>query len=402
MQHYNKSKNKRFHIVIVLNRIFKGIISAIIFLILLELLLQISGLVYVKSTYRIKNPKILKEKSLRIMFIGDSWTQGADAAPMPGYVPLTIEKLNQICTGKNVQGYNFAWGSTNSSQAIHQFLDNYRKIKPHILVVMTGANNGWNTQDILTARKRIRNEIHISDEQEFIKFSEYIINNFKKLKIIKLYKLIQYNLVYKPKEIKFPFGKIESKYTAGYMQTLNETKSPQEAREYLLRNFSKPNYNDFFKLILHSFGGNIKETQKYLKDRNLWTSKLIKGDLNFEQIEMYKESAFKILEDDLTNLKSLCDQENIKIIIENYPHLAFESVNNVLKTIASKLQIAYVDHYKYFEENIGYEEWKKIMTLGHVNYKGHEYMAVNLTAISSNIIKSYFGIRTNNKRYIFN
>jgi lysophospholipase L1-like esterase len=375
--------------MIVLCRIFKGIISIIICLIILEVLLQISSLVYIKSKYRIKNLEILKDNSLRIMFIGDSWTQGAEAAPRPGYVDLTIEKLNRLYPNKNIQGYNFAWGSTNSSQAIHQFLDHYHNIKPHILVVMTGANNGWNTQDILTARKRIKNMIQINDNaenQENIKFTEYLINTFKKLKIIKLYNLISYNIVYKSKEIKIPFA--DNEYVTGYNRAF-DTEGPEKAREYLINNYKEgiTDYNQLYRLMLHSFGGNINNTLDYLRNKNIYKPRLIKDNIDVKYYERYKGLPLKILEDNLTDLKLLCDQEGIITVIKNYPHIKFKDFNRVLAIVAQKTKcIYYVDHYRYFESNVGYEEWDKIITPAHVNYKGHEYMADNLTSILSDII----------------
>ncbi len=110
--------------------------------------------------------------------------------------------------------------------------------------------------------------------------------------------------------------------------------------------------------------------------------------LNAGEIERRKRLAYEILNKNLTDLKLLCDQENVLMIIENYPHLnpGFEQVNKTLQEISAKLKAVYTDHYGYFKEKIGYEEWNKVMT-SHVNYKGHEYMAQNLANVLNNIIK---------------
>jgi len=145
-------------------KIFKVIIFIFLFLITLEILLQIGGL-YVRFKYEIKSLTTLKGDSLRIMFIGDSWTQGFDAFPYKsGYADITMQALNKLFPEKNITGYNLGLASMNSSQAIHRFLDNNYKIKPRILVVLIGVDNYWNTQDILTARKRIWNKVNINDK----------------------------------------------------------------------------------------------------------------------------------------------------------------------------------------------------------------------------------------------
>lgn len=324
------------------------------------------------------------------MFIGDSWTQGADAIPKPGYVDLTLQALKELFPDRDIQVYNFSWGSANSSQAVHQFLDNRTKVKPHILVVMTGVNNHWNPQDVLTADKRIRNEIS-NNVQESVKFEERVVNSLKSMRIVKLYNLILYNMCYKNREVRFPFGKVENEYIRGYMQTLSETNDPEIARSYLIKNFQKTDYDTFLKLIEHSFG-NFREAYDYLKNKGLWRPSLVKEKeyLNAEEMEKRSKLALGILNKNLSDLKLLCNQDNIIMVIENYPYLGLESVNRSLQETAATLKVTYVDHYRYFKEKVGDEEWNKVMTKGrHVNYKGHEHMARNLTVILSNVIKNF-------------
>ena len=368
--------------------IFKGLISAVVFLIILEAVLQISGAAYLRLKYTIKNPEALKDDSLRVMFIGDSWTQGADAAPGPGYVILATQELNHLYPAKGIQVYNFALGSTNSSQAIHQFLDNYRKIKPDILVVLTGANNGWNTQDIITARKRIRNGIISYNERENASFTEQSVNFFKKLKIAKLYNLISYNIFYKSQEIKIPLP--DNEYLLGYHKIFNATRDPEKARSYLINNYKEntTDYNDLYKATRHSFGGDIEKTLNYLKNKKMLKLNLVKEKIDIKKDEANRFLNLKILEENLTDLKNLCDQEGIIMVIENYPYnsIEFRGLNDALARISSRINAFYVNHYGYFKDKVGYQEWDKVMTKSHVNYKGHEYMADNLVEILSAIL----------------
>jgi len=359
-----------------------------IFLLSLETLLQISSLVYTKSRkYIINNNPNIQAHALRIMFIGDSWTTGSDAPIGSGYMQLTLKNLRLIYPDRDIQGYNFAYGSTNSSQAIHQLLDNYHNIKPNILVILTGINNGWNTQDVITASKRIRNEINIYNKEEAVQFYEKIINYFRKLKTIKLYNLILYNIVYKAQEIKIPLPANE--YATGYYQVFDSTRDPEKARLYLIDNYKKhtENYNDLYKLMLHSFGGNIRVTLDYLKTKDFLRLDLIKNSIDIYGNEKIQNSAFEILEDNLLDLQLICKQKDIIMVVQNYPYLKFPQLLRALNKIANKLKFNYVDHYGYFASNISYEKWKQISTMSHVNYEGHRYMADNLTVALKNIIK---------------
>ncbi|MFA5163755.1 MAG: SGNH/GDSL hydrolase family protein [Patescibacteria group bacterium] len=385
MKRHSNPGNKFLVIKTVSGYVLKGFISAAVFLIILEAALQITGTAYLRLKYTIKNPEALKDDSLRIMFIGDSWTQGADAAPGPGYVMLVTQELNRLYPVKSIQVYNFALGSTNSSQAIHQFLDNYRNIKPDILVVLTGANNGWNTQDIITARKRIRNGIINYNELENTSFAEQSANFFKKLKIAKLYNLISYNIFYKSQEIKIPLP--DNEYLLGYHKIFNATRDPEKARLYLINNYKEntTDYNDLYKATRHSFGGDIEKTLNYLKNKNMLKLNLISEKIDIKKDRTSRSLHLKILEENLTDLKDLCDQEGIIMVVENYPYnsMQFRAVNDALGRISSRINAVYVNHYGYFKDKVGYEEWDKVMTKSHVNYKGHEYMADNLVEILS-------------------
>ncbi|MDD5154973.1 MAG: SGNH/GDSL hydrolase family protein [Candidatus Omnitrophica bacterium] len=331
------------------------------------------------------------------MFIGDSWTQGFDAVAekRSGYADLTIQKLQKIFPDKNIQGYNFAWSSTNSSQAIHQFLDHYHDVRPRILIVMTGFNDFWNRQDMMTAARRISNEIVI-DTYSGGGFKECIINNLEKSRVIKLVRLTRYNLFYKPKEMKMHYGanpySVTSEYAQGFLNTASKSKfNFEERKEYLLKNYKEgvTDYNEFYSLMLQAFGGDQEGMHRYLIDKNMFKPYLITKDID---VRVYKDRALrlKITEQNLTDLKLLCDQNGIIIIIMNYPHLdrIYLDTNARLGKIAQKINAIYVDCFGYFKENITPDEWKEVMVSGHVNYKGHEYISNKLTSTLSTIINS--------------
>lgn len=355
-------------------------------------MLQVGSL-YVKFKYEAKKTNGSTEDSLRIMFIGDSWMQGFDAFPeQPGHADLAIQELKKAFPEKNIQGFNLGLAGINSSQALHMVLDNYQKIRPHILVIMTGANDVYNNEDRITASKRIRNIVHIDNIYYSIPWYENIFAKLNALRTIKLSRILWYNLIYKPKEMKNQFRNNSNNKEAVviFFNILNEDADSEEyrarAREYLLEKYKDGtlNYDEFYSFTVFSFKNDRNKAHEYLKNNNLLNLRLIKKDLG----ERYVGSLFEILKDNLTYLKLFCDQEGIIMVIENYPHfLLHGDINDYLDSIAKSLGAFYVDQRRYFKENLTWEEWKELSTKAHVNYKGHEYMARNLAAILSGIIK---------------
>jgi len=348
-----------------------------------------AGYIYTRWLYQPPTGKPGSGPSFNIMFIGDSWTQGADATPEPGFAPRTIEKLNQLDPDKNFREYNFAWSGTNSSQAIHQFFDHYDSVNPKIVVILTGANNGWNTQDVASAQRRLDNAIAGKSTARESSHGETIINSLKKLKLFKLYMLIKHNMIRTENTL---YDSFSDDFSKTYFAILADQMDEETARNHLLNNYRKSDhdYLNFFKLVMHSYGGDIDATISCLEENNLWSPQELEGKFNIEENNRYRNNFLIILENNLTSLKKFCDSRNITLIVQNYPHLhlGFRSMNQSIGKIADKLEVVYVDHDQYFEKTIGPDEWQKVSTQGHVNAQGHEYMADNLTSVLILLISS--------------
>jgi GDSL-like Lipase/Acylhydrolase family len=373
-----------------LNRkLFKVFLAGLICIFILEAALQLAGFVYTRWLYKPPAGKTSSGPSLNIMFIGDSWTAGADATPEPGFAPRTILKLNQLVPDKNFIEYNFAWGGTNSSQAIHQFFDYYDSVNPEIVVVLTGANNGWNTRDVASAQRRLDNAIAGKSTALESYLGETIVNSLKNLKLFKLYMLIKHNPIKVENTL---YNSYSDDFSRTYFDILAEDRDENAARDHLLNNYRKDDhdYLNFFKLVMHSYRGDIDATISCLEENNLWNPRELKGKFNIEENKCYRNQSTNILEKNLTGLKEFCDSRGITLIIQNYPHLhlEFRSLNQSIGKIAEKLEAVYVDHDQYFEETIGEDEWERVSTQGHVNARGHAYMADNLTGVLSQLIGS--------------
>ncbi len=366
----------------------KVFLAGLICIFVIEAALQMAGFIYTRWLYRPPIGKTVAGLAFNIMFIGDSWTQGADATPEPGFAPQTIEKLNQLFPEKYFQEYNFAWSGTNSSQAIHQFFDHYDSLDPKIVVVLTGANNGWNTQDVASAQRRLDNAIAGKGTALESYLGETIINSLKELKLFKLYMLIKHNMIKVENTL---YNSYSDDFSRTYFEILADQRDEETARNYLLKNYREKDhdYLNFFKLVMHSYGGDIEATISCLEENNLWNSRQLEGKFNIEENKRYRNQSISILENNLTGLKQFCDSRDIILIIQNYPHphLGFRSLNRSIGEMVEKLGAVYVDHDYYFEKTIGRKEWDRVSTQGHVNARGHTYMADNLTKVLALLIK---------------
>lgn len=374
-------------IKIIARFIIKTIAAVIILLFVLEGALQLAGLIYTNIKYKKFSPSSL-DSSFNLMFIGDSWTQGADAAPEPGFSSRTVGKINEILPEMNCIEYNFAWSGTNSSQAVHQFFDNFKEANPAVVIILTGANNGWNTRDIGSARRRLINAINEGRISPIKNRREEIVNFCKNLKVFKLYLLIKEHL-FKSKNTLY--DTYSDPFSRTYFKILSERRDNKPARQYLLDNFSEDDhdYLNFFKLLLHSCEGNIDNTISCLKENKLWKPQKLEGKFDIEANKRYINQSVSILKNNLKGLKRFCDSRNIILVIQNYPHphLGFRNLNQSIGKIASELDAVYVNHDRYFETVIGRDEWLEVSTQGHVNARGHEYMADNLSAVLIDLIK---------------
>jgi len=84
------------------------------------------------------------------------------------------------------------------------------------------------------------------------------------------------------------------------------------------------------------------------------------------------------IQQDIGRILSLCAKYNVRIILQNYPNEYL--IDDVLRNVASKRDIPFVDHSSIFSriqmEGISHEEY--FVPDGHPNARGYGVMATNI------------------------
>ncbi|MFH1901836.1 MAG: SGNH/GDSL hydrolase family protein [Candidatus Omnitrophota bacterium] len=379
----------------------KILLSILFTLCLLEITLRIFSNFYVpqRNFPKKENQIIEKSNSFKIMAIGDSWTEGAGAKRGQGYVNAFLKLLRREYSNIRIESFNYARGSFNSSQACLQLLKHYKEDQPHLLIILMGINNGWNTQDVSLARKLLNEEVGFEGSDAYqISIREKIFFWLNRLRIIRLIRILHCNLTVNldkesPDAMVGPHP-MDSDYVGPFFEYYAETRNKEKAKEYLIKHIDKAHsYDDFYRLMLYLFDHHIKDAEVYLRERGLWRPQLIKFKFNQSQHDSIVSSRHKILEENIVALKKICDLYNIKMIVQGYPQYGQAhtiELNSKLFEIARKVDVPFVDHYVLFSEILGVERFKEVQSVcSHVNTEGHHQMAENLykTIVKLNWIK---------------
>jgi len=101
----------------------------------------------------------------------------------------------------------------------------------------------------------------------------------------------------------------------------------------------------------------------------------------YENEEKWEKNINKWLKDDLEAIAQFCRENNIKLIVQNYPYPYF-SVNKLLEDLARKHSLPFVDNYSVFKELMEKEGREKyILDSDHCTSKGHAVMVKNIYRI---------------------
>jgi len=130
----------------------------------------------------------------------------------------------------------------------------------------------------------------------------------------------------------------------------------------------------------------------YRKRWNYWfPEEETVGSLKYKLVKLYGENYFNIIdrvtEHDLEKMVKVCKNNNINVILCNYPRGMTDNLYEIIKKIAEKNNILFVDNYLRFEslpeDEIKNYFWKDNW---HPNEKGYRLVAENLYNI---IIKNH-------------
>lgn len=355
-----------------------------IFLVLfiLEFSLRIAGAIFLSKKSSNINSSIVDNKAIRIMFIGDSWAFGSDAAKGHGYADVFLKTLSQKLPNEKIQIFNYAYPSSNSAQCLYQFLDHYETCKPHILVILMGINNGWNTVDVDMVRHRINYILNINQSTQNNRIQTKVVNGFNKLRIVKLFKITYYNLVEKPNEHKVvPVFTIDNSFYVKHMLDLF-SENADASREYLISEREEAkDYEHFFRLMMYTFSNNLNKTKEYINKINLYKPYLLRKSfyLEFKNQDKYVALRQVILLEHLNYLRLICDTQKIYMVLQTYPFFSnFEDYNEEIRFFTSRYNITCVDQARYFNNEFTAENRKPMFNKFHPNDKGHFYMGMYL------------------------
>lgn len=135
----------------LIQRVIKWLIPLFIFLISLELALQIASLIQNKILnkqifiQKTKNIKISNEKQqINILCVGDSFTQGVGASDMDYSYPMQLQRYLNANSPYNWNVFNCGVATTNSSELVEFMPKLLEYYLPDYLCVLIGINDSWN------------------------------------------------------------------------------------------------------------------------------------------------------------------------------------------------------------------------------------------------------------------
>ncbi|MBN95398.1 MAG: hypothetical protein CL928_15245 [Deltaproteobacteria bacterium] len=78
--------------------------------------------------------------AFRVVAVGDSWVYGAESLPEEAFIEVFADRVEKRTQGA-VQVYNLGVSASNSAQALLALHDVIDRVKPNLVVALTGANN---------------------------------------------------------------------------------------------------------------------------------------------------------------------------------------------------------------------------------------------------------------------
>jgi len=142
----------------VIRKVFKLSVAIVIALGVMEVVLQAGALVmYGLHRNPSHDSRIDDDGVLRILCVGDSFTFGDGASTPETSYPMALKRELQERLGSPVEVLNTGWPG-NDSRDVLAFLDEHlRTFRPHVVVVLVGANDVWNRPELLTDPSTTRN-----------------------------------------------------------------------------------------------------------------------------------------------------------------------------------------------------------------------------------------------------
>jgi len=113
----------------------------------------------------------------------------------------------------------------------------------------------------------------------------------------------------------------------------------------------------------------------------------------FKNREIWEQRIDDWLRNDLEQIVKFCKQKNITLIVQNYPY-PYLKVNKILKEIADKYNLPFVDNYSIFSKLVAQNGEEKYFTdYDHCTLRGHKIMVQNIykTLVVEGIVEGNLG-----------
>jgi len=109
--------------------------------------------------------------ALRVVALGDSWVDGAEAPDGEGFVDHIGRELGGVLGGREVQLFNLGRTGANSAYVALMALDHLERIQPDLVLVLVGQNNASNFYQVAEVEERLgrRGATRLLDRSRVIK-----------------------------------------------------------------------------------------------------------------------------------------------------------------------------------------------------------------------------------------
>ncbi len=125
---------------------------------LLASLVLLEGVLQLGSVFFRAAPDDLDESvdssALRVLAVGDSWVEGAEAPEGEGFVDHVGRELGAV-VGQPVQMFNLGRTGANSAHAALTVLDHAERIRPALILILVGQNNASNFYRVAEVEQRL-------------------------------------------------------------------------------------------------------------------------------------------------------------------------------------------------------------------------------------------------------
>ena len=388
-------------------RVVSFFIGCVAIVILIELFLRISGVIY---SYKIYNDKKGREGKYTILCVGDSYVYGSGAAPDKSF-PVQLENLLNSNSKSNNGDFvviNRGVPAQNTAELINQLQDNIDAARPDLIILLSGGANYWNYfgyaapsrgTDILYALRDFLYRIRI------YKLAKLLCINFSnKFAALNNVSLALANRDHDENENEYSrLGDryyAEGNYDLAIECFLKAVEfNPDVARYYSRLGLActfKGDYSAsiiYFKKALmlnphdvHSYqsisvnykqAGRYDEAVKFYDESSRKKVKMAQGFYNmFKNGEGINSEVEKWIRDDLENIVKICIKNKLRVVLQNYPR-GWTDIGSIAKPIARKYGMPFVDNYEIFSR-LDSGGSKFFVADGHCNEIGYGIMAKNL------------------------